>query len=188
MINLYYLARPIYGGWVTFTVHLALKHKLSLFCLTAKAESYKRQFGYGVEYQNVAEPVTPGRHLITAIDRTGYKHLDKFPDGTMIVIHDPTEVIGTRAAELVEHLPRFKIITIRKSVQRLLKERFGLASKFLIHPFYAYPFKRSANPTRAVSVSRLDYDKHIDIILRANKALPESKQVDIYGAVNRLYV
>ena len=167
---------------------MALKYKLPLFCLTAKAESHKRQFGYGVEYQNVAEPPETGRHLITAIDRTGYKHLDAFPDGTMIVIHDPTEVIGTRAAELVEHLPRFKIITIRKSVQRLLKERFGLASKFLIHPFYAYPFKRAAAPSRAVSVSRLDYDKHIDIILRANKMLPAAKQVDIYGAVNRLYV
>ena len=31
MINLVYMAKPIYGGWVTFTAHLCLKYKCDLF-------------------------------------------------------------------------------------------------------------------------------------------------------------
>jgi hypothetical protein len=30
-LNLFYMARPVYGGLVSFTAHLALKHLLPLF-------------------------------------------------------------------------------------------------------------------------------------------------------------
>ena len=29
--NLVYMAKPVYGGWVTFTAHLNLKYDYSLF-------------------------------------------------------------------------------------------------------------------------------------------------------------
>ena len=29
--NLVYMARPIYGGWVTFTSHLSLKYNFPIF-------------------------------------------------------------------------------------------------------------------------------------------------------------
>ena len=30
-MNLLYLAKPVYGGWVTFTAHLSHKHNAPIF-------------------------------------------------------------------------------------------------------------------------------------------------------------
>lgn len=192
-LNLFYMARPPYGGWVSFTAHLALKHDLPLFKVGNRTEESKdgeaklRDFGYGVSYQNRSPKDMPsGKTLITAIDKTCYCHLKAFPNGTYIVIHDPTEVNSKATAPLVEELKRFKIITIRKSVQDYLKTKLNLSSKFVIHPFFKYPFEKSARPTDAVSISRIDFDKHTDILLEANKEL--NNPIQIYGAHNRLYV
>jgi len=186
------MARPVYGGWVSFTAHLALKEKWSLFKIGSKtegtdAEPKLREYGYGVKYQNRAiDDLPSGRLLITAIDKTYYEYLDKLPDGTFLVIHDPTEVNGKDKEPVLRNLKRFKIITIRKSVKTFLKDSFGIKSRFILHPFYEYPYKKDKHPSRAVSISRVDFDKHTDIILKANKEL--DKPVDIYGAINRQYV
>jgi glycosyltransferase involved in cell wall biosynthesis len=139
-----------------------------------------------VEYQNRAPNDLPkGRILITAIDKTYYEFLDKMPDGTMIVIHDPTEVSGKGKEPVLKALARFKVITIRESVKKFLKDQFGIKSKFVIHPFYEYPITKQ-KAVDAVSISRIDFDKHTDIILKANKSLKDP--IDIYGAINRQYV
>ena len=187
MINLIYMARPIYGGWVSFTAHLSLKYSLPLFKLGSRTEEKQREYGYGAQYQNRAPSDLPkGRILITAIDKSYYEFLDKLPDGTMIVIHDPTEVSGKGKEQVLKALARFKVITIRESVKKFLKEQFGIKSKFIIHPFYEYPFTKTKDPGGAVSISRIDFDKHTDIILKANKSLKDP--VEIYGAINRQYV
>lgn len=192
-LNLFYMARPPYGGWVSFTAHLALKYKLPLFKVGNKTEESKdgqpkmREFGYGVQYQNRAVKDLPaGRIVITAIDKTYYDDLEKMPDGSILVIHDPTEVTGKGTEPVVRNLKRFKIVTIRESVQKFLATQFGIKSKFLHHPFYEYPFQKTKGADRAVSISRVDFDKHTDIILKANKRLDDP--VDIYGAINRQYV
>jgi hypothetical protein len=193
-LNLFYMARPPYGGWVSFTAHLALKHELPLFKIGNKTEESKdgapklREFGYGVQYQNLSVKDIPSgkKNLITAIDKTCYCHLKEFPTGTYIVIHDPTEVSSKATEPLVAELKRFKILTIRKSVQDYLKEKLNLSSKFLVHPFFEYPYEKSADPKDAVSISRIDFDKHTDILLKANKEL--RNPIKIYGAHNRLYV
>ena len=180
------MARPIYGGWVSFTAHLALKYSLPLYKIGSRTEEKKREYGYGVEYQNRAPNDLPkGRILITAIDKTYYEFLDKMPDGTMIVIHDPTEVSGKGKEPVLKALARFKVITIRESVKKFLKDQFGIKSKFVIHPFYEYPITKQ-KAVDAVSISRIDFDKHTDIILKANKSLKDP--IDIYGAINRQYV
>ena len=51
--NLVYMAKPTYGGWVTFTAHLCLKYDCNLFKIGKRSESKKREYGYGVEYQNL---------------------------------------------------------------------------------------------------------------------------------------
>ena len=181
------MARPIYGGWVSFTAHLSLKYSLPLIKLGSKTEEKQRPYGYGVEYQNRAPNDLPkGRLLITAIDKTYYEFLDKLPDGTLIVIHDPTEVSGKGKEPVLKALARFKVITIRESVKKFLNDEFGIKSKFIIHPFYEYPFTKTRDPGGAVSISRIDFDKHTDIILKANKSLKDP--IDIYGAINRQYV
>lgn len=192
-IQLIYMARPAYGGWVSFTAHLALKHNLPLYKIGNRTEQSKegepkyREFGYGVNYQNRAiDDLPKGKILITAIDKTYYEFIPKLPDGTFLVIHDPTEVSGKSAAPLVEHLHRFKLITIRESVKEYLQRELKLKSRFIIHPFFEYPYKKAKRPEKAISISRVDFDKHTDIILKANKIL--DNPIDIYGAINRQYV
>jgi hypothetical protein len=192
MYNLVYLAKPIYGGWVSFTAHMALKYELPVLKIGKRTEPNKRQFGYGVEYQNVGfdDIKKYDKMLITAIDKHFYDKLDLFPNGTYVVIHDPSEVTKKTSDILLTHLKRFKIVTIRKSVEEYLLKEFGLKSKFIVHPFYEYEFNRDKNPSKAVSVARIDYDKHTDIILEANKILKnvdESKIVKLYGAANFQY-
>ena len=177
---------------MSFTAHLALKYNLSLYKIGSRTEGTDadpklRDYGYGVQYQNrAANDLPKGKLLITAIDKTYYEYLDKLPDGTSIVIHDPTEVSGKGKEPVLRNLSRFKVITIRESVKKFLKDTFDIKSRFILHPFYEYPYKKEKKPTAAVSISRVDFDKHTDIILKANKMLEDP--VDIYGAINRQYV
>lgn len=190
-INLVYMAKPGYGGWVSFTAHMALKYNANLLKIGNTSEKKSRPYGYGVEYTNtvVDEVVKMPNLLITAIDKNYYQHLDKFPDGTVIVIHDPTEVKGKSCQPVIDNLPRFKVVTIRKTVQKFLREKYNIDSEFLVHPFHEYE-KTNKLKTRAVSTSRIDYDKHTELILEANEKLKKKglKTVDIYGAKNDLYV
>lgn len=186
MINLLYLAKPKFGGWVTFTAHLfhclSEKDEVNLFRMGRKNSIH--DFGYGVNSLSIGKNQIGLFHnlIITAIDKTHYEFLDYLKEGTSFVIHDPTELKD----QLVKHLKRFKVITIRKTVQKLLKETYGIESQFIPHPFYQYKRAIKDKTEEAVSVSRIDFDKHIDIILKANKKL--KKPIKIYGAINRLYV
>ena len=184
--NLVYMAKPTYGGWVSFTAHLANKKKYDLYKITNRSEKSKRNYGYGIQYQNlnIDDLVKKPNLLITAIDKNYYKYLPKILNAT-IVIHDPTELKDT-IVELLQS-KKFKVITIRRTVEELLKTKYNINNTFLHHPFYAFPkpinkIKKNNN----ISLSRIDFDKHTDIILKANNKL--KNPVKIYGAVNGLYV
>ena len=182
--NLVYMAKPPYGGWVSFTAHLAKKFNYDLFKIGNKTERNKRPYGYEVEYQNLSinDLVKKPNLLITAIDNKYYHFLPSIKNAT-IVIHDPTEL----KPEVLEILKRFKVITIRETVHKLLKSKYGINNKFLYHPFYEFPTKKLkvTKPT-AISLSRIDFDKHTDIILKANKKL--KYPIQIYGAANNMYI
>ena len=180
-MNLLYMAKPMYGGWVSFTAHLALKEKWDLYRITNSDEKKKRPFGYCVDYRNIKIGSLPNNILITAIDKNFYKYLYDIPDGSHIVIHDPTEL----KKELLPHLERFKIIVIRETVSTLLKNKYNLESVFIPHPFFEYP-KTIAPRSGICSVSRIDYDKHTDLLISANDIL--TVPIDIYGKKNDLYV
>lgn len=198
LLNIVYMAKPSYGGWVSFTTHLALKYNLKLYKVGKRTEKLKngdsrlRSYGYDVKYQNLSiEDLSKQNNLlITAIDKTHYKYLDMLPDGTKIVIHDPTEVKGKSCQPVIDNLPRFVIFTIRKTVQDYLKQKLNLDSRFLKHPFYEYPKTKTSfnDKTRVVATSRIDFDKHTDVILKTNELLPYSKQIEVYGDKNNLYV
>lgn len=181
MFSLFYLAKPVYGGWVSFTAHLSLKYSLPLFKMAKRTERHSRKFGYGVSYRNVSDP-TANPILITAIDKNYYDKLTLFPDNTILVLHDPTEL----KPALLPHLRRFRLVTIRASVQTFLKEHHDLPSLFLPHPFYEYALPPAIPKTRSRSISRVDYDKHTEIILEANQLLIDP--IRIHGAVNRQYL
>jgi hypothetical protein len=182
-----YMAKPIYGGWVTFTSHLSMGFNLPIYKPSKRSENQVRKFGYGTTYQNLTiESIIKMKHLlITAIDKHYYEYLEYFPENTMIVIHDPTELSG-KNNKLIEYLDKFKVITIRESVQEYLKEKFKKDSIFLKHPFYQYSKPSYEKLNKCVSISRIDFDKHTDIILKSN--LICDNKIIIYGAENRIYV
>ena len=91
--NLLYLAKPIYGGWITFTAHLSHKYESPIYKITKRNETKTRDFGYDCQYKNISidEVVKLNNIMITAIDKHYWDYLHLFPSGTEIVIHDPTE-------------------------------------------------------------------------------------------------
>ncbi len=185
--NCIYMAKPIYGGWVTFTAHLSLGFNYPIYKPSKRTENRKRDFGYNTEYQNkTIDSITNFQNIIiTAVDKHYYEYLEYFPKDTLLIIHDPTEISG-KNNKLVELLDHFKIITIRESVQEYLKKHFNKESIFYKHPFYQYPKPNHDKINQCVSISRIDFDKHTDIILKSN--LICNNKIIIYGAENRLYV
>ena len=133
------MAKPIYGGWVTFTSHLSLKYNFEVFKIAKRTEKSKRDYGYGVEYQNlrIDDIILMDDLVITAVDKHYWRYLHLFPKGTTLIIHDPTELKG-KENEIVKLFNHFNIITIRETVQKHIHEKYQVKSTFLPHPFYEY--------------------------------------------------
>ena len=143
--NLLYLAKPIYGGWVTFTAHLSKKYEWPIYKITKKTEKNMRDYGYECQYHNIclAKVLSLDNILITAVDKHYWEYLHLFPKDTEIVIHDPTECKSSKSENpLIQGqnpvLPNMKVITIRESVQEYLLKTFQIDSTYLRHPFYNY--------------------------------------------------
>ena len=171
-----YLSKCKFGGWVTFTAHLSYRTGANIYSYS-KVKRFSN-FGYG---KSVTYNTYQGSDLlISAVDSNYYSVLPRFY-GSYLVIHDPTELTDA----LLRELKNFRLITIRKTVQKLLLDKYKLESMFIPHPFYEYPVKKSETKEGAVCISRVDWDKHTDIILKSNKI--SKKCIDIYGSVNRLY-
>ena len=184
------MAKPIYGGWVTFTAHLCLKYKCELFKIAKRTEKRKREYGYNVQYQNITMDnlLQKDKFVITAVDKHYWEYLHLFPKGTILIIHDPTELKG-KQNEIVKLIEHFKIITIRKTVQEFIKKEYNIDTDFLPHPFYEYQKGNEPSNYYSLSISRIDFDKHTDLILEANQYIPDDdKKIQIFGAENRLYV
>lgn len=185
------MAKPIYGGWVTFTAHLSLKYQSILYKIGKRTEPNSRDYGYNVKYRNlrVDDIIELDNILITAVDKHYWKYLELFPKGTKVVIHDPTELKG-KENKLRELLDNFEVITIRESVKKFLLDNYQKESTFIPHPFFEYPKndKKEKCNYYSLCISRIDFDKNIDIILRANNLLDEQKKIYLFGAENRLYV
>jgi hypothetical protein len=204
MYNFVCLTKCSYGGWITFTSHLARYYNRSVIKVGKRYERFFRDFGYNVKYQNVdiKELLNRDNLLITCIDKTKYWVLDEIEktheevlaaDPHMydccatqvsIVIHDPTEL----SKRVLDFLAKdyVKVITIRKTVNKLLLEKYNINNKFLLHPFFEFPKNNNTcQKTKAVSTSRIDFDKYTNIILESNKM--SEFPVEIYGSVNGLY-
>lgn len=184
-INLFYLSPNPYGGWVTYTYHLdqALKaagvEDVRLYKIGKRIENFTRNFGYGLQYRNVSLDYAltlEGPHLIVAAakklhEATANLHIN----GAFLVVHDPTEL--KNLPTLIEE----KVIVIR---QTSLEHIPG--ATFIRHPYKRRgPEEYKIIKYSAISISRIDFDKHTDIILDANRLLEE--QIIIRGFENRLY-
>jgi glycosyltransferase involved in cell wall biosynthesis len=191
-----YLAKPIYGGWVSFTAHLSLKTGISIYKIGNNTETKERDFGYGTKYRNINIDTLKDyiskeyTIIITAIDKNYYYILDYLDlnEKNYIVIHDPTEFNKKSKKQVIDILKVINVITIRKSVHNLLLNTYNINSIYKIHPYYSHNNKYNFNncSNNAVSISRIDYDKNIDIILNANKNL--TNKVELYGDINERYI
>lgn len=187
-MNLFYLANPAYGGWVTFTSHLAIGLGINtVFKIGKRTESRYRDFGYGILYQNISFQEIPSYEnvIITALEKK-YLYLLRLFNNPIIVIHDPTEVSDQVAVEL----KKYRIITIRKSVKDFLLKKYNIVSEFISHPYVLKTNYKNVLKSGAISISRIDFDKNIDILLKANYILMENgfEPIKIYGSCNRLCV
>ena len=199
MYNLVYMAKPIYGGWVTYTAHLSLKNDYPIHKIGKRTEKNLRDYGYNTKYHNlkIEDLIKKDNLMITALDKHYYEYLQYFPKNTILVIHDPTELKNKNNPLIKDGLiNKFKIITIRQTVKDYLMKTYNIDSQFLTHPFYQYEKNREPMNNYAVSISRIDFDKNIDIILKCNNLIkyddkynnPVDKCIKIFGKENRLYV
>jgi hypothetical protein len=188
-MKLLYLAKPTFGGWVTFTAHMSLKYNYEVIKCGKRTEKRSRDFGYGVRYTNTSlEDILkiPAEELmVVCCDKSKRHIIPELKDDTSIVIHDPTELKGWT---FLPQLLRLNVFTIRQTVHELLLNH-GVDNTFKIHPFYAYDLNDGVSPVSqregAVATSRIDFDKHTDVIIEANKL---GANIDIYGKKNDLYV
>jgi hypothetical protein len=194
-----YLHRFFFGGVTTFTAHLfytlGLVHKKNKFLLrpSCKSESILRDFGYGLFYHNISKDsiVSIKYPFLTVVKDDYYDVLLKLNDtrsrldNIVLVIHDPRDISDI----MIPVIRNYKIVTIRKTVQDFLIQKYDLSSLFLYHPFYPYPITISKNPrTDAVSISRIGFGKNIDIILKANRLLNPQQSIKLYGCLTPIYV
>ncbi len=194
--NLIYMARPIYGGWITFTAHLSLKYEYPIYKIfDSKQKKNTRKFGYNTTYTNlpISEIIKLKNIIITALDKHYWEYLKYFPKNTILVVHDPSEFKTNHDKNPLfkdNLIDNFKIITIRETVQKYLLNTYNINSNFIYHPFYKYNKSNLESMNNyAISLSRIDYDKNIEIILRANKLInDENKKIKIFGFENRFYI
>ena len=152
-----YLHKYLVGGATTFTAHLTHrimnnKHVILRAGNANRSEKKLREFGYGLVYQNV----TPGviykiKYPFITLYKENYFHLisklnekRKNFDDITLVIHDHRDI----SRSSLPYVKKWKLITIRKTVQHYLKNKFDLDSLFLPHPFYTYPIVTKKVPYR----------------------------------------
>jgi hypothetical protein len=200
-VYLFYLSDVKYGGWPTFTCHLALALRSfglepTLVRIGKKTSSKARSFGRGLSffYASLNAAVAwAGRGPSIVVVASPKMSLEAFAlvdAGAHLVVHDPTELKGGSLDETIK-ASRHPVIVIRRTMIPVI-DRCGGTATYLPHPYVSagvgagvdLPVSRSYH---AVSVSRVDFDKNTDMLARANMQLSPDKRIEIYGAVNRLY-
>lgn len=183
-------------GVTTFTAHLfytlGIVQKKVVLRPNNKSESKLRDFGYGLCYRNMSNDAFPAIKypFLTVIKDDYFPALAKLNnkrkrlDNIVLVIHDPRDI----SDRMIPIIRKYKIITIRRTVQDFLMQKYNLDSLFLYHPFYPYPVISKNPKIGAVSISRIGFGKNIDIILKANRHLSSQHSIKLYGCPTRIYV
>ena len=189
-INLVYAAEPKFGGWVSFTEHLfnCLKqqgHRVNLFVVGNKFGNTKELYSGNVYAQKITADAVQelyGLKVITALDKKTSQLFKRIPNKLTYIIHDPTEL----TAERMPFYQRAKhIFGIRWNMIPVIESK-GLKAHYLPHPYC--PINPKRNVIRnAVAYSRIDWDKHTNLICGANLLLDSKLRCDVFGAENRMY-
>jgi hypothetical protein len=193
------LHKYLFGGGTTFTAHLlhqtrySTKKNTTILRITKKTEPKLRRFGYGLHYQNISLDLVNKIKFpfIILFKQTHFnvltrlnKRKDKPDNNNVLVIHDHRDI----SDNVVPHLRGWKLVTIKRTVQNYLKNKYDLSSLFLYHPFYPYPtISDHLERKGAVSISRISFEKNTDMIIKANKIL-QDKTIKLFGCPSKMYV
>jgi hypothetical protein len=147
-----------------------------------RTETKMREYGRKMRYQNISKhdllnlckqyPI-----LIVAVDKHYYETATQLiKAGASITIHDPTEL-----KEPIKTLVMTaKTIVIRETMLNHLPH-----ATYIQHPYQVRQLTTNTNKKPAVALSRIDFDKHTDIIIQANTKL--ETPIEIYGFMNTVY-
>ncbi len=123
----FFISDYMYGGCVTFTAHLLhTLNRKEIFRIAKKFERRKRDFGYGIKYQNVPLEcvdtvqnvfITDMFHHFGCLEKLKRTSKGQGQGEITIVIHDPGEIFKFNEP----YLKYWNIITIRKSMQHTCK-------------------------------------------------------------------
>jgi|TARA_Y100000310_G_C20704325_1_gene833622 hypothetical protein len=191
IINLFYLTPNTTGGWVTYLSHLMKGFReagvqVNLYKVGNNTERKTRPFGYGEVYRNLCRDDALDKTMEhpTLIVAVGKKFAEVAEDlifaGAKLVVHDPTELKNLPAMGDGEDC-----VIIRKSGHKFLP-----GATFIPHPYQRIkPNGEAVEHRRCVSISRIDFDKHTEILLDANRILKaeDEEEIVIRGFENRLY-
>lgn len=185
-----------FGGFVSYTSHLHRTFSVggyvpSLYKIGKKTEAKKRNFNGHVKYQNVSllDAINIASSQPTIIVAAYWKQYSEpirqlLKQNAHLVLHDPTEY----DSNLLKCVQRYKtkVISIRACNVDNLAE-LQVPSVYIPHPYDPIKIGKVEKKHHAIALSRIDFDKHTEIIAKANEKLDISNRVAIYGEVNRLY-
>ena len=188
-VNLFYLSGNTTGGWVTYTAHLmyglakVAPGLVKLYKVGNNTERKERSFGYGLSYRNVtladALLIAKGDPTVIVALQKNYREQAAalIGAGAWLVVHDPAEFANLKLCA------SSKYITIRKAVTPQVP-----GATFVPHPYSrSCVGKVNTLEHNACSICRIDFDKHTEILLDANRLLPDKLKIQIRGFENRLY-
>ena len=189
-INLIYAAEPKFGGWVSFTEHLynclaMQKNKVNLYIIANKFSNLAVPYSGNVTCHKITAQAVQelrGVNIITALDKKTAALFHTIPRNLYYVVHDPTELTSER---MPFYLKAKHVFGIRKNMIPVINSK-GLKSSYLPHPYCSISPERKVTKN-AVAYSRIDWDKHTEMICGANEMLDKKHRCHIYGAENRMY-
>lgn len=194
--NLFFMVDLKYGGFISYTKHLF--HALNAEGVVTRVWKVRKRFEsklrllHEVPYQNVTldYAVQLARSAPAIVTCAYWKHNPEAIDallaaGAAIVVHDPTELAPELVASMRRHNSR--VVAIRQKNVANYREH-ALNVELVPHPYCAAEVAPVARRLNACALSRIDYDKHTEVIAEANTLLSPGQRVEIHGQANRLYV
>jgi hypothetical protein len=187
------LVEPTVGGWITYTAHLAqglINAGYTPIIMRIGKRTIRGTKSFAGQIQYINTTLEDALHyskgiptIVTAVDGKNRHNLQPFLDrGASLVIHDPTEFDASFIAEL----SGADIITIRRTISDTLA-KLGLPNRYTPHPYHRADPVETEKQYGAIALSRIDWDKRTEIIVKANTLLPEDKQILIFGKLNSQY-
>lgn len=169
-----------YGGWITFSAHLAkILGQDTIYRITTK-KARVRDYGYGI----TEVPITPEQlymedYLITYIEPKYASIIQSLPPKQKIIVHDPTEV-NPRTSHILCN-PNAEIICVRSTIADWTAARLSKPVAFIEKPFYPYPLADVPKTKQLAYTGRIDFDKGLGVLAQVNQHVG----IELIGNPNR---